>query len=281
MKIFALILLAVMTLGCSSAELTSSTNSRSPASDETPQCSPICGVDHVCMNSFTLAGAQCKPRPTKAPNDFALPFDSGTIAICTHSSGSGSHSSSNAFFALDLATDYSKPAAIIRASDDGTAYVFGSDLNGLPCSSDPNVTCGLCSEPPGTPAKAQASDCGQSWGNHIRILHSNGYVSFYVHLDHPLVKTGTFVHKGDPIGIEGWTGAAGHRHLHWSVHAPTGNTLSDWINHISWAGQSVPFQFQAEQNGKIQNFDVSEIHCAHAGIGAAPESQQPSYRGLK
>ncbi|MGZ3805924.1 MAG: M23 family metallopeptidase [Pseudobdellovibrionaceae bacterium] len=234
------------------------------------------------MNSFTSAGAQCRPVPVEAPNsDFILPFDSKTVAVCTHSSGSGSHSSSNAFYALDLATNYSKPAAIVRASAEGVAYVFGADPNGMPCSSDPNVICQLCPEPQGTPANAQPSDCGQSWGNHIRVLHSNGYVSFYVHLDHPIVKSGTFVHRGDPIGVEGWTGAAGHRHVHWSIQAPNGNNETDWINHISWAGQSVPFRFTAKQDNQIKNFNAANINCAHAGIGQAPAVQQPQFSGIQ
>ncbi|MGZ3745271.1 MAG: hypothetical protein ACXWRA_15845, partial [Pseudobdellovibrionaceae bacterium] len=149
------IIAVVALLGCSSTPV----GRRAPTSSETPECSSQCSSDQICMNSFTSAGAQCRPVPVEAPNsDFILPFDSKTVAVCTHSSGSGSHSSSNAFYALDLATNYSKPAAIVRASAEGVAYVFGADPNGMPCSSDPNVICQLCPEPQGTPANAQPSD---------------------------------------------------------------------------------------------------------------------------
>lgn len=246
------------------------TSTRKPSAIENPECKSSCSATQVCMNSFTNAGAQCLSIPDEAPlPDLVLPFDAATEVVCTHSSGSGSHSGANAYYALDLATDYNLPAATIRAAADGVAYVFlGEDGK-------------LCPEPSGTSSNAQPSTCGHSWGNHIRILHSNGYMSFYVHLDHPLVTNGSFVHKGDPIGIEGWTGAAGHRHLHWSIQKLPGANQTDWINRISWAGASVPFHFKAQLNGVIQDFDVANIRCAHAGIGQAPPDQQPRFKGVQ
>jgi murein DD-endopeptidase MepM/ murein hydrolase activator NlpD len=220
------------------------------------------------MNTFTDKGAICTATPNAPRLIFALPFDANTEVVCTHSSGSGSHSGVNAFYALDIATDYDKPASIIRAAADGVAYVFlGEDGK-------------LCPEPAGTPASTETSTCGQSWGNHIRVLHAEGYVSFYVHLDHPLVENGTVVRKGDAIGVEGMTGAAGHRHLHWSIQKLPGNNVSDWVSHISWAGESVPFQFEAVQNGITKIFDVTSIVCAHAGIGNADSSLQPRFKGI-
>jgi len=64
---------------------------------KTPACPQPCGAGMVCMNSFTAAGAQCVPAPEEAPLDLYLPFDANTEAICTHGSGSGSHSGANAF----------------------------------------------------------------------------------------------------------------------------------------------------------------------------------------
>jgi murein DD-endopeptidase MepM/ murein hydrolase activator NlpD len=109
-------------------------------------------------------------------------------------------------------------------------------------------------------------------------LHDGGFYTFYVHLESVLVKNGTVVKKGQPIGIEGWTGAAGHRHLHWSVQKIPGNNFSDWEKRISWDGVSVPFKFQAYVNGKLQVVDTSSFSCAHANIGQAPKSLQPILR---
>lgn len=146
-----------------------------------------------------------------------------------------------------------------------------------------SIPCAFCPEPAGTPSSAQSSACGNSWGNHILILHANGYASFYVHLDHPLVTNGSQVHQGDPIGVEGWTGAAGSRQLHWSVQQNPGFSQTDWAKHIQqgWVGTSVPFHFYARQGGATQTIEEASLHCAHANIGGAPPSQQPRFSGVQ
>ena len=121
------------------------------------------------------------------------------------------------FGPIDLATLYDLPAATVRAAGSGKAFVLlGED--GTPCKN-----------PPETPQNAQTDTCGNRWGNRVKILHGNGYVSIYVHLEKVLIKDGDLVNQGDPIGIEGWTGYAGHRHLHWSLQKfqpETGRTLA-------------------------------------------------------
>ena len=135
-------------------------------------------------------------------------------------------------------------------------------------------------QPKGNPQLSESSSCGDSWGNRVKILHSNGYFSFYVHLSNVFVKTGDKIKQGDAIGIEGWTGAAGHRHLHWSVQKLPGNSAR-WSEQIlTYTGDSVPFRFKAIQNGKLQIFDLLKISCAHAGIGQAPMNQQPRFKGV-
>lgn len=203
------------------------------------------------------------------PNiDFILPVDNQTEVVCTHSSGDGSHSWPNAFYALDLANDYDKSPTIIRAAADGKAFVFGT------------VDGGLCLEPPGPPNHTQTDTCGNGWGNHIKILHSDGYYSFYVHLDKFIIQNGQQVHAGDPIGVEGATGLAGHRHLHWSVQKLPGISQQEWENHIAWDGESVPFFFRAKKNGLVQTINAAKLKCTHANIGQAPEDQQPRLTGV-
>jgi murein DD-endopeptidase MepM/ murein hydrolase activator NlpD len=272
-----LLISLVLLVGCSSSPIRGSQLlGRVPSSALEPNCSPSCAPTQVCMNTFKSFGipaeSVCVETPSEAPNlIFTLPFSTNDEAICTHSSGSGSHSSVNAFFALDLATDYSRTAATIRASAAGKVYLFtGKDGK-------------LCAEPSGAPASAQGSDCGDSWGNHVMIYHGNGYASFYVHLDHFLVANGASVHQGDPIGVEGWTGAAGHRHVHWSVQKLQGSKPAEWEHALSlgWTGISIPFHFSANQNGTAREFDVTKIQCAQASIGGAPTDQQPKFRGVR
>ena len=274
LKIIGYFLSLSLVSSCATAANTGHSESvatRKTASTENPQCPGPCSLDEVCMNTFTPAGAKCSLVPASAPvPNIILPFDNDTEVICTHSSGSGSHSGENAFYAIDLANDYSQPAAIIRAAADGIAYVLkGEDGK-------------LCPEPEGQPSSAKASTCGDSWGNRVKVLHENGYFTFYAHLDHPLVKSGDVVHRGAPIGVEGWTGAAGHRHLHWSVQKLPGSTTQEWNQQIlSYTGTSVPFHFKALQNGLVQDFDIAKVVCPHAGIGQAPVDQQARFRGTK
>jgi hypothetical protein len=266
-KISILLSLAFLFSNCSSLP-----GDRSDSSHfkEVPDCKHSCVENQVCINTFTKAGAQCSPIPETAPlKNLILPFDATTEVFCTHSSGSGSHSGLNAYYALDLASDYSEPAAIVRAAADGVAYVFGAE-NG-----------GLCPEPKGAPKFAESSTCGDSWGNRVKILHSGGYYTFYVHLDRPLVKTGDIVHQGDPIGVTGWTGAAGHRHLHWSVQKLPGTSEAEWVNHIAWAGGSVPFLFHANESGADRILNSATISCAHANVGDAPAAEQPRFKGIR
>lgn len=234
-----------------------------------PTCFPECSANQICIHREVNKPSVCEVPPDAAPiKDLIIPFDPAEELYCTHSSGSGSHSWTNAFYALDLANAYDKPAAIIRASADGKAFVFNGEDGKL------------CPEPKGSPAKADSSSCGLSWGNHIKILHEGGYYSFYVHLDHPLIANGELVKKGQPIGVEGWTGAAGHRHLHWSIQKIPGSNQAEWEKRISWDGESVPFQFKALVNGVVTTVDTFTFKCAHAGIGQASSDQQPKIKAL-
>lgn len=234
--------------------------------NELPVCKTLCAASEICMNSEPTA--KCFPKPIRAPmKDLFLPFDSKTEVVCTHSSGVGSHSWPNAFYALDLATEYTDKAPTVLAAVDGKAFVFFGE-DGKPCP-----------EPKGTAASATPDKCGMGWGNRVKILHANGYASFYVHLEKVLIKNGEIVHRGQAIGIMGWTGLAGHRHLHFSVQKIQGSTPTEWEQHINWDGLSVPFDFKANQNGKKQLFHSEEIQCPHESI-IHGDAKQPHFQGI-
>ena len=241
---------------------------RSISSTEVPNCQNACGQNEVCMNAKPEAACRAKPAIAPLPN-LILPFDAKTEVVCTHSSGAGSHSWPNAFYALDLASDYSLPPPKVLAADDGKAFLFEGE-NGKPCP-----------QPSGAPASAKADSCGMGWGNNIKILHKNGYASFYVHLEKSLIKNGESVRRGQPIGTMGWTGLAGHRHLHFSIQKIPGSSQQEWESHIKWDGMSVPFEFKASQNGETKIFKSSDIQCAHANIGQASPEQQPRFQGIQ
>ena len=88
------------------------------------------------------------------------------------------------------------------------------------------------------------------------------------------------MHQGQAIGLEGWTGNAGHRHLHWSVQKLPGATEIEWKRKIiKYVGESVPFDFMAVQNNKLKTFDTTIFQCEHSDIGTTIDPQ-PTFKGV-
>ncbi len=217
-----------------------------------------CPGNTICSKIDASKETKCGELLEAPPIIFLFPFDRNTSVICTQSpeNPNGTHGFKNMLFAIDLATPYSKPASTVRASADGKAFVFDQ-----------------CKIPKGKPAKSELDDCGLGLGNHIRILHEGGYVSFYVHLEKSLVKTGDNVKAGQGIGVEGWTGQAGHRHLHWDVNKLGGNTQADWekiLSNPGWGGISVPYYFRVVINEKEQVVNSKDIKCKHDDMNQKP-----------
>ena len=53
-----------------------------------------------------------------------------------------------------------------------------------------------------------------SYGNHLRILHPDGYETRYAHLQYLYVRPGEVVQAGQTLGTVGQTGRATGAHLH-------------------------------------------------------------------
>ncbi|MGH7747651.1 MAG: murein hydrolase activator EnvC family protein, partial [Candidatus Dormibacteria bacterium] len=82
---------------------------------------------------------------------------------------------------LDIATSYGTP---VVATDSGVAYDFPSSYG---------------------------------YGNHVIIVHGNGWVSVYGHLSRFGVGSGDAVHAGQVIGFEGSSGNSTGPHLHFEI----------------------------------------------------------------
>jgi murein DD-endopeptidase MepM/ murein hydrolase activator NlpD len=82
---------------------------------------------------------------------------------------------------LDIATVYGTPVA---ATDSGVVYDFPSSYG---------------------------------YGNHVIMVHGNGWVSIYGHLSRFGVGNGDAVHAGQVIGYEGSTGNSTGPHLHFEI----------------------------------------------------------------
>jgi murein DD-endopeptidase MepM/ murein hydrolase activator NlpD len=64
------------------------------------------------------------------------------------------------------------------------------------------------------------------WGNYVAIESPDKHKHYFCHLSSRLVKVGTIVKVGQPIGIMGNTGYSFGSHLHYGIR----NTSNVWIN---------------------------------------------------
>lgn len=85
----------------------------------------------------------------------------------------------------------------------------------------------------------------------------------YAHLSEIFVKTGDHVKAGQVIGIEGASGAAGRRHLHFDVQQIPGDG-SVWQEVLSIPdlnALSVPYKLEIIIDGKSKIMRSDEVHC--------------------
>jgi murein DD-endopeptidase MepM/ murein hydrolase activator NlpD len=174
----------------------------------------------------------CQALPASPAIELSLPIPAGEAIYCAKGALAhpGTHDAcyDNARFALDLATPASEPPHLIVAAADGTAYFW----NG--CStSDVNHQSG-------------PERCNDGWGNYVRIEHESGVFTHYAHLSAVLVNWGEPVRRGQPIGVEGNTGAAGAKHVHFSLHV--GDPLV--------GGPSVPMKRLKVRGGVISQMEL-------------------------
>jgi murein DD-endopeptidase MepM/ murein hydrolase activator NlpD len=207
-----------------------------------------CMEGKVCAKFNSKGESKCFEVPKVSTVSFDLPFSKTSKVVCTQSGrfSSATHIYRNMLYAIDLATPYNEPSAVIHASAPGKVYAYSN-----------------CQNPTGKPEQTKTDDCGLGYGNHVRILHEDGYISLYAHLAAVYVKTGDTVRRQQKIGMEGATGQAGFRHLHWDVHKLEGSKDS-WEAQLSnpgWGGYSVPFLFNVNINGKEKIVDSSKIAC--------------------
>jgi hypothetical protein len=146
----------------------------------------------------------CAPLPAPADLVLSLPVPAGARVFCSKGSltePGDTHStcSDSRRFALDLASSAFEAPLLVLASADGVAHGWGhcptTDLN-----------------------HQEPDSCNLGLGNVVRVQHAGGLFSQYAHLSAILIAPGQAVRRGDPIGVEGNTGAAGPKHLHFSLH---------------------------------------------------------------
>jgi hypothetical protein len=203
-----------------SLALTAAASAVSPADHCLVGGPKVCPTGQYCGADFNMADAtcpvagKCRPLPSEGGDvTLALPVPSGARVFCTQGvlqpDGSTHAScSDDRRFALDLASSAFEPPLLVLASADGVAYGWGdcrsTDLNHDP----PDATCNL------------------GLGNVVRVQHPKGLYTQYAHLSSILIEPGQPVKRGEPIGVEGNSGAAGSKHIHFSLHAGDASRLA-------------------------------------------------------
>lgn len=142
--------------------------------------------------------------------EYRLPFDERLgVRIDQAFGGKYSHSDEHSFHAVDLSMDLGTPVLAARA---GVVMSVESDFHG---------------------AGTDISKYGDR-ANHIRILHPDGTMAVYAHLEleSVTVSVGDRVQAGERMARSGNTGFSTGPHLHFVIQRNSGGRLV-----------SVPFQF--------------------------------------
>lgn len=194
-------------------------------------CAAAASTDGVCPETGT-----CQKRPDAAPVTLALPWPAGDRMFCAKAGVRGpkdSHSTCNAAtrFGLDLAAPMGEPPRLVLAPADGVAWPYGG-----------------CATSALTFGDGPKEVCNQGFGNIVRIQLEGGLYVQVAHLSSILVNAGQRVSRGQPVGFEGNTGAAGPKHIHLSVHR--GDAQNEFI------ADSVPFQALEAKRGNIPYWNL-------------------------
>jgi len=138
-----------------------------------------------------------------------MPISRGQVVLCQQGNSSlpgFTHSGGNCLYALDLSNCAENTMNIVASSMGRVSLVYRD-------------------------SKFGDSSAGLRFGNQVKVEHGLGYYSFYSHLEQVFVQEGDIVNSGDLLGTMGTTGAAGNRHLHFSLHKsdPTSMGVPDSI----------------------------------------------------
>ena len=165
---------------------------------------PIRGGDFELL----LDGLPGDPAARPAAHEYRLPFDYARVRVDQGPGGSFSHNDPQNRYAVDFALAEGTPIVAVRA---GVVMQVESDFD----------KAGLNREKYGGRA------------NFIRILHDDGSMAVYAHLqpEGVQVRTGQRVRQGQRIGLSGNTGFSTAPHLHFVLQVNRGMRL-----------QSIPFR---------------------------------------
>lgn len=156
----------------------------------------IAGAGVSCRRRRERAAWESGPRLPNGHPILRMPVPAGTVVLCQQANLSPpgrTHFKENNRYALDLSNTSMPSVTVVAAAPGRVATVYSE--------SDP-----------GDPG------AGLGYGNQVKVEHGDGYFTMYAHLDRVAVAEGDVLDTAAPIGTIGFTGAAGNRHLHFSLH---------------------------------------------------------------
>lgn len=113
---------------------------------------------------------------------------------------------------------------VLKTGQNQITNGYGGSHGGIDLVKKTNELDTIIAHSPGTVVMVQkgySNDTGAtgnaSYGNLVKIKHTNGYFTLYAHLDSVSINTGDVVAKGQTIGTMGNTGNSYGAHLHFEV----------------------------------------------------------------
>jgi hypothetical protein len=211
---------------------------------------PSCEPGHVCARvdgkktECTLIDEEDAP--------LRAPFVDGHAFGCSQGPRSAlgrTHSYHNDIFAVDLPSK-GADAGIVVAPMDGEAFVFDGCNDGNERTDRADVK--------------NDTRCGLGYGNHVKIWDGTMMI-LLAHLSKVTIKNGV-VHAGQPIGVEGASGAAGFRHVHMSLSRTTrGEDVRKMLSTPGWVGH-IPMKFRLtvreRDGGPVVVRGIEELGCS-------------------
>ncbi|MEN5070552.1 M23 family metallopeptidase [Stenotrophomonas sp. TWI1183] len=160
---------------------------------------PPAGATAIRLDMIAVPG-----DPAARPRDVAylLPFDAARIQVSQAPQGQYSHTDPENRDAIDFALPEGSPVLAARA---GTVMQVQDGYQG----------------------NGQDRDHDLGRANLVRVLHEDGSMAVYAHLQHNgvLVRPGEQVQAGQRIGLSGNTGYSAAPHLHFAVQVNAGMRL--------------------------------------------------------
>lgn len=153
--------------------------------------------------------------------------DEEEISYSDDSSGGGSSYSNDAPSHIDSGDGWTWPIpgcyTITGGFGEGRSYEShgGTDIAasiGTPIyAANSGTVVGSSNDCTHSSAGVGGCNHGGGYGNHVWILHDNGYETIYGHMINTAVSTGEYVSKGQLIGYSGSTGWSTGPHLHFEL----------------------------------------------------------------